>query len=56
MGLASDGDGARHDVVIEFQVKIPIIGGKLADVLGKNDVRRTLDAEFAFNDGRLRHA
>ena len=56
MGLASDGDGARHDVAIDFQVKIPIIGGKLADVLGKNDVRRTLDAEFAFNDGRLRPA
>jgi hypothetical protein len=53
MGLAPVGDGARHDVVLDFQVKVPLVGGKIADWLGKKDVQRTLDAEFAFNDGRL---
>ncbi len=53
MGLAPDPDGTRHDVALELQVKIPIIGGKVADWVGKNDGRRTLDAEFAFNDRRL---
>jgi hypothetical protein len=53
MTCAPDGNGARHDVTIDVQVKIPIIGGKIADWAGKNDVRRTLDAEFAFNDQRL---
>jgi hypothetical protein len=31
----------------------PLIGGKIADWVGKNDAQRTLDAEFAYNDGRL---
>src|SRR5215470_14616796 len=51
MALAPDGDGARHDVTIDMQVKVPLVGGKIADWAGKNDVRKTLDAEFAFNDG-----
>jgi Protein of unknown function (DUF2505) len=53
MRLAPDADGSRHDVAVDFQVKVPIIGGKLADWLGKNDLQRTLAAEFAFNAGRL---
>jgi hypothetical protein len=53
MTLAADGEGARHDVTIDVQVKIPLIGGKIADWAGKNDVRRTLDSEFAFNQARL---
>ena len=53
MALAPAAGGSRHDVVLDFQVKIPIIGGKIADWLGKKDVQRTVDAEFAFNDGRL---
>jgi hypothetical protein len=53
MALAADGTGTRHDVTINVQVKIPIIGGKIAEWAGKNDVRRTLDAEFDFNDQRL---
>ena len=53
MRLAPAGDGARHDVVLDFQVKIPIVGGKIADWAGKNEGRKTLDAEFAFNDQRL---
>ena len=53
MSLTSDGDGTRHDVTLEMQVKIPLIGGKIADWVGKNDAQRTLDAEFAYNDRRL---
>jgi hypothetical protein len=53
MTLAPAGAGSRHDVVLDFQVRIPIVGGKIADWLGKKDVQRTLDAEFAFNDGRV---
>lgn len=53
MSLTSEGDGTRHDVTLEMQVKIPLIGGKIADWVGKNDAQRTLDAEFAYNDGRL---
>jgi hypothetical protein len=52
MELGPDGDGARHDVTIAMHVKVPLIGGKIAD-WGKGDVRKTLDAEFAFNDARL---
>ena len=54
MHVAPDAAGTRHDVAVDFQVKIPIIGGKLADWLGRNDLQRTLDAEFAFNESRLR--
>ena len=53
MSLAAEAGGARHDVMLDFQVKIPIVGGKIADWAGKNEGRKTLDAEFAFNDQRL---
>lgn len=53
MTLGPDGTGSRHDVTLDVDVKIPLIGGKIADWVGKNDVRRTLDAEYAFNDSRL---
>jgi hypothetical protein len=53
MGLAPAADGSRHDVVLDLRVKVPIIGGKIADWVGKKDVQRTLDAEFSFNDARL---
>ncbi len=53
MALAADAKGTRHDVVLDFQVKVPIVGGKIADWLGKKDVQRTVDAEYAFNDTRL---
>lgn len=48
------GDGScTHEVTIDVQVKVPIVGGRIADWAGKNDVRRTLDAEYAFGDGWL---
>jgi len=53
MSLVPDGAGSKHAVTIDFQVKVPLVGGKIADWLGKKDVQRTLDAEFAFNDSRL---
>ena len=53
MTLTPGGTGTEHTVTIDVEVKIPLIGGKIADWAGKNDVRRTLDAEFAFNDARL---
>ena len=45
--------GLRHDVALDLQVKVPIVGGKIADWVGKKDVQRTLDAEFDFNAARL---
>lgn len=53
MTLTPNGLATRHDVTVDVQVKIPLIGGKIADWAGKNDVRRSLDAEFAYNDKRL---
>jgi hypothetical protein len=53
MALQADADTTTHEVAIEVQVKVPLIGGKIADWAAKNDVRRTLEAEFDFNDGWL---
>ena len=53
MTLTPVADGTRHDVTIDLQVKVPLIGGKIADWAAKNDVQRTLDAEFDYNANRL---
>ena len=53
MQLVPEADGARHTVTLDLQVKIPLVGGKIADWVGRNDAQRTLDAEFAFNAQRL---
>ena len=50
MRLTPDDGTCTHDVTITMSVKVPLIGGKIADWAGKNDVKRTLDAEFAFGD------
>jgi Protein of unknown function (DUF2505) len=50
MALRPDGDTTTHDVAIDVKVKVPLIGGKIADWAAKNDVQRTLDAEFSFNE------
>ena len=48
------GDGTCTQVVaITMNVKVPLVGGRIADWAGQNDVPRTLDAEFAFGDGWL---
>ena len=45
------GEGTcTHDVIISVVVKVPLVGGKIADWAAKNDVRRTLDAEFEAGD------
>jgi hypothetical protein len=47
----SPGDGVcTHEVTITVTVKVPLVGGRIAEWAGNNDVRRTLDAEFAFGD------
>ena len=53
MSLTPAAGGSRHDVSIELQVKVPVIGNKIAAWVGTSEVQRTLDAEFAFNDARL---
>lgn len=53
MSLTPEGDRCTHDVTITMNVKVPIVGGRIADWAGKNDVRQTLDAEFAFGDSWL---
>ena len=48
------GDGVcTHDVDIAVAVKVPLVGGRIAEWAGKGEVRRTLDAEFAFNEAWL---
>jgi len=49
MTLAPEGRKSTHAVDLKVDVKVPIIGGRIADWAGKNDVRRSLEAEFAFN-------
>jgi len=49
MTLKPEGGKTTHDVAVSVNVKVPIIGGRIADWAGKNDVRRSLDGEFAFN-------
>jgi hypothetical protein len=53
MRLTPDGKTTRHEVTIEVIANVPFIGGRLADWAGNNDVRKSLDGEFAFNAGWL---
>jgi len=39
-----------HDVNVHVEVKVPVVGGRIADWAAKGDVRRNVDGEFAFND------
>ncbi len=50
MALRGDDTKTTQDVAIDVHVKVPLIGGKIADWAAKNDVRRALDAEFDFNE------
>ncbi len=56
MHLTPSGEGCTHAVTIRVDVKIPIVGGKIADWIGKNDGRRTLTEEFAAADRWLKTA
>lgn len=50
MRLTPDDGTCTHEVTITVTVKVPLVGGRIADWAAKNDVRRSLDGEFAFND------
>jgi carbon monoxide dehydrogenase subunit G len=50
MKLTPAGQQCTHEVAIKVDVKVPIVGGRIAGWAAKNDVRRNLDGEFAFND------
>lgn len=50
LSLTPDGDRSRYEVTTTMRVKVPLVGGKIADWAGKNDVPRTLQAEFDAND------
>jgi len=50
MRLVPLGAQTVHEVALTVSVKIPLIGGRIADWAGKGDVRRSLDGEFSFND------
>jgi len=50
MSLTPLGGQTLYEVNLRVEVKVPIIGGRIADWAGKGDVRRSLDGEFAFND------
>jgi Protein of unknown function (DUF2505) len=53
MRLAPLNGRAVHDVCVRVEVKVPIVGGRIADWAAKGDVRRNVDGEFAFNDAWL---
>ncbi len=54
MGLTpGDGDSCTQEVAMTMDVKVPLAGGKIADWAGKNDVPKTLAAEFAAGDAWL---
>lgn len=47
-------DGACvHEVTMSMDVKVPLVGGKVRDWAEKNDVPKTLAAEFAAGDAWL---
>ncbi len=53
MRLTPAGSATTMDLTIRMDVKVPLVGGKIADWAGKNDVRTTMDAEFAAGDAWL---
>ena len=50
MRMIPDGERTDSTVTITMNVKVPLVGGKIADWAGKNEVRTTLAAEFAAGD------
>jgi hypothetical protein len=55
MRLTPGADGATctHEVTMAMDVKVPLVGGRVRDWAEKNDVPRTLAAEFAAGDAWL---
>jgi uncharacterized protein DUF2505 len=54
MKLASSDGKTLHEIGLRVEVKVPIVGGRIADWVAKGDARRSLAGEFRFNDGWLR--
>ena len=50
MQLVDAGSGSDYTVTLSMNVKVPLVGGKIADWVGKNDALTTLQAEFAATD------
>lgn len=50
---SGDGAGSDYTVTLRMNVKVPLVGGKIADWAGKNDALSTLEAEFAATDAWL---
>ena len=53
MRLEPAGDGTTMQLTLSMSVKVPLVGGKIADWAGKNDVPKTMAAEFAAGDAWL---
>jgi hypothetical protein len=55
MRLTSDpgGDSCTHEVTMAMDVKVPLVGGRVRDWAEKNDVPKTLAAEFSAGDAWL---
>ena len=53
MRLEPDGDDTTMHLTLSMSVKVPLVGGKIADWAGKNDVPRTMAAEFGAGDAWL---
>jgi hypothetical protein len=47
--LTADGDVTHYEVTVEITVKVPLVGGKLAD-FSRGIVEKQLDEEFALGD------
>lgn len=53
MRLEPAGVATTMHLTLSMSVKVPLVGGKIADWAGKNDVPRTIAAEFAAGDAWL---
>lgn len=53
MALRTADGGADYTVSFRMAVKVPIVGGKIADWVGKNEAATTLEAEFAAGEAWL---
>jgi hypothetical protein len=49
MKLTPSGDECVHDVAVKVEVHVPFVGGRIASWAANGDVRRSIEAEAAFN-------
>lgn len=50
MRLVPAGERCTEEITVDVTVKVPLIGGKIADWAAKNDVARSLEMEFELTD------